>query len=104
MMETKLSLVLQSMIHSQSLMRRSHEVSATTRVGLAIADCQLPIFDWRWRYSQLAIGNQKSKIRRPTRYRVVVLTSWDRGVSECLEVDDMFVAARKRSNKNVALV
>jgi len=25
--------------------------------------------------SQLAIGNRKSKIRRPTRYRVVVLTS-----------------------------
>jgi len=25
--------------------------------------------------SRLAIGNRKSKIRRPTRYRVVVLTS-----------------------------
>jgi len=39
----------------------------------------MPISDWRWRRSQLAIGNQKSKIRRPTRYRDVVLTSWDRG-------------------------
>jgi hypothetical protein len=45
-------------------------------VGLLIADCQLPIFGLAFAgKSRLAIGNRKSKIRRPTRYRVVVLTS-----------------------------
>jgi hypothetical protein len=44
-------------------------------VGLVIADCQLPIFDWRLAIKQLAIGNRKSEIPQPTRYREVVLTS-----------------------------
>jgi peptide deformylase len=40
---------------------------------LPIVNCRFTI--GLWRKSQLAIGNRKSKIRRPTRYRVVVLTS-----------------------------
>jgi len=39
-----------------------------------IADGQLPISDWRLAIK--AIGKRKSKIRRPTRYRVVVLISF----------------------------
>jgi hypothetical protein len=33
--------------------------------------------------AQSAFGNWQSAMTRPTRYRVVVLTSWDRGMSEC---------------------
>jgi hypothetical protein len=68
-------------------------------VGLAIADCQLPISDWRWRCSQLAIGNQKSKIRRPTRYRDVVLTSWDRGFLLFLSSFLIFLSSFKTDNR-----
>jgi hypothetical protein len=39
-------------------------------VGLLIADCQLPICDWR-----LADKVKYRKSRKPTRYPVVVLTS-----------------------------
>jgi hypothetical protein len=44
-------------------------------VGQPIADLQLPIADWLWVKHQSKIGNRKSTIPRPTRYRVVVLTS-----------------------------
>jgi hypothetical protein len=44
-------------------------------VGLGIADLQLPIADWLWVKHQSKIGNRKSTIPRPTRYRVVILTS-----------------------------
>jgi hypothetical protein len=71
MMETKLSLVLQAMIHSQSLMRRSHEVSTTTRYRVGFA-------------AQLKPSHERLRAR-PTRYRVVVLTSWDRRMSDCSE-------------------
>ena len=47
----------------------------------SIADCQLPNADWLSRTK----ANWQSEIdnwqcRRPTRYRVVVLTSWDRSL------------------------
>jgi hypothetical protein len=42
-------------------------------VGLTSADCQLPIVNWPLGIE--AIGNRKSAITRPTRYRGVVLTS-----------------------------
>jgi hypothetical protein len=48
-------------------------------VGLAIADCRLKISDYSSGISQSAIGNRKSAIARPTRYREVVLTSCHRG-------------------------
>jgi hypothetical protein len=44
-------------------------------VGQPIADLQLPIADWLWVKHQSKIGNRKSTIPRPTRYRGVVLTS-----------------------------
>jgi hypothetical protein len=48
-------------------------------VGLTSADCQLPIVNWPLGIE--AIGNRQLAITRPTRYRVVVLTSWDRRLS-----------------------
>jgi hypothetical protein len=48
-------------------------------VGAPISECQLTILDCELGKShQLAIGNLQSAIVRPTRYRGVVLTSWDR--------------------------
>jgi len=41
-----------------------------------IADLQLPIADWPEAKHQSEIDNRQSAIGPPTRYRVVVLTSW----------------------------
>ena len=49
----------------------------------AIAKCQFPIANWSVAIGQSAIGIGQLAILRPTRYRVVVLTSWDREL-ECL--------------------
>ena len=46
---------------------------------LPIANCQMPIACLV--KSQLAIGNRQLAITRPTCYRMVVLTSWDRSTS-----------------------
>src|SRR6185436_14856623 len=45
---------------------------------LPIVNFQMPIF--RVGNRQSTIGNRQSAIGRPTRYREVVLTSWDRGL------------------------
>jgi len=48
-------------------------------VGLTSADCQLPIVKLAAPgLKQSAIGNRQLAVTGPTRYRVVVLTSWDR--------------------------
>jgi len=49
---------------------------------------RLPIVDFRlpigfWPNPQSAVGNWQLAIGWPTRYRVVVLTSWDRTLDVC---------------------
>jgi hypothetical protein len=67
---------------------RANEVSTTLRerVGLVIADCQLPIFDWPLAIEP--IGNRQSQIENPETRRL------PRGGTDFIAFEPSFLATQ----------